>query len=378
MQKAFLPEIGFRQAGVRLARPISLERDGRTLTVRQLVCTPKGIDLVYDFTNLPDDERTPMGQAPDRETVTLLDGPKEHRTSPTQFSMGVRTGKIERSMTLQVDPPLPTDVRGLGLRLDGATVGAWSLFLDLVPFPSGADDEYVGLDASDEREGITLTLRGIALSGETTAVELEASMAAPATRINGVGGLHGLRDGTTALVLRDQTGRTYPERARPDARDQFPGPRWVGAIALFDRLADDARELEIEVPYVCVDESGVQGDVDLPVTTAVDLTVGTYPIRVLSTREADSTAPWNRGPALAVDLDLGGWHGDRRILTLAGVSVDGAQCGCSFGRGIHGPEPEPVTYIEIPLKDPLAARRLTLRGATVQVRGPWRIRFDRP
>src|SRR5438034_8174387 len=85
---------------------------------------------------------------------------------------------------------------------------------------------------------------------DATVVEVRAQSARPGWRVN-IGGLHGLRDETTAMRLHDQRGRTYAERARKDARDQFPD-RFSGAdVAVFDSLPDDAGALLLEVPYVC-------------------------------------------------------------------------------------------------------------------------------
>ena len=78
-----------------------------------------------------------------------------------------------------------------------------------------------------------------------------------------------------------------------------------------------------------------------------------------------------------MSLDLGGWHGDRRLLKPLGVVVDGKACGMSYGRGMNSVAPEPLDYIETPLEKPLGAKHLILTGATVQVRGPWRVKFRR-
>jgi hypothetical protein len=379
--RAFLPEVGFRQHGVKLARPVSLERDGRKLTVYELICTPEGVDLMYDLTTSPA-ELTPRSDVPGPELVALREGGREHRTDFIRSSGGnastEQAGKIVRRVLLRADPPLPTPMSALELQLSGPAFGDWSLHVDLVPFPSGADVPAPQVDASDSREGITLTVRSVALSDDTTAIELQASTSA--FRLHGIGGFLGLREGTTALTLRDQNGRSYAERVRARPRDQFPGSPRSGAVAVFDRLDEDARELELEVPFVCVDEMEHEVEVELPVSRPTDLHLGPYPIRMLASRRAESTDPSAPGPTLVLEFDLLGWHGDRRILTFARpINVDGECPGGSLrGPAMKAGEPQPMHTLEIPLKDPSAARRLTLAGPTVQVRGPWRIRFERP
>jgi hypothetical protein len=379
--RAFRTEVGFRQVGAKLRHPIARERDGRTLTIYELVCSADTVDLVYDFTTSPS-ELTPHSTIPQPEIVTLRQGGTEHRTEFIRSQGNNRStteaGKVVRSLLLRADPPLPSDLSRLDLQLKGPAFGEWSLPIELVPFPSGADVPAPHVNASDSREGITLTVRSVAVSDDTTAIELDAS--ALAARIHGIGGFLDLRSGTTAMTLRDQTGRTYPERARARPIDKFPGSRTAGTVALFDRLEDDARELELEIPFVCVDETQHEVKIDLPVTGATDLSLGPYPVRVLATREVQSTNPFEPGEAIAIDFDLLGWHGDRRILTFARpIEVDG-KC---VGGSLHGPnmkpaEPEPMYYAEVLVEDPSAARQLTLGGPTVQVRGPWRIRFERP
>jgi hypothetical protein len=65
------------------------------------------------------------------------------------------------------------------------------------------------------------------------------------------------------------------------------------------------------------------------------------------------------------------------VLKPLEISVDGKACGMSYGRGMSAVDPEPLDYIETPREKPLEAKHITLTGTTVQIRGPWRIRFRR-
>ena len=195
---------------------------------------------------------------------------------------------------------------------------------------------------------------------------------APVPRICGLGGLHSRREGPTLLRLSDEHTRAYAEIAQPDAI-QSGGPE----LAVFEPLAADARELELEVPFVYVEESLAPVAVPLPVEAPVDVNLGAYPIRVLSSGPApDSRRRRNFGPALAIRLDLGEWRGDRRLLYPARALIDGADRGIGWGNGINATDPTPVDTIEI-RPEPESPKLLVLGGGTVQVRGPWRVSFPR-
>jgi hypothetical protein len=93
--------------------------------------------------------------------------------------------------------------------------------------------------------------------------------------------------------------------------------------------------------------------------------------RVLVTREAE--LPGSRGSAIAVDLDVSTWYADRRVIAPLGVKLDGRDAGISWDKGLHGPSPEPAPSVLVPCATPSAPHVLSLRGAFVQLRGPWRI-----
>ena len=372
----YIPNVGFRQAGLRLEQPVSTERDGRTLTIMELVSTEKGTDLLYEFTTVPEERKGPNALGAGFEQIALRDGEREYGCDPKAFGSSETAARynwaVRRRMGLL---PIPLDLRRVEIRLSGKPVGDWSVFVDLVPFAADPAHEQLALEASDTREGITITVRGIDASASGTAVNIEATTDAPVMRPLSIGGLSGMRDGITALILRDDKGRVYPERARPE--DGSPDPSGRTDVALFEPLPADAHELELEVPFVFVDDEAGKIELDLPVIVPVEATLDRRTVRVLSTAEADRSNPWNRGPALGVSLDLGGWHGDRRVLKPLGVAVDGKPRGMSYGRGINSVAPEPVDYVETPLEKPLEAKHLALTGATVQVRGPWRVKFPR-
>jgi hypothetical protein len=192
----------------------------------------------------------------------------------------------------------------------------------------------------------------------------------PGWRVN-IGGLHGLRDQTTAMRLHDACGRTHLERTRQDARDQFPDRFNTADVAVFDPLPDDAGDVVLEVPYVCADDHASSAEIALPVRQPVGVDLAGTEMRVLGTREAE--LPGTHGPAIAVDLDVKSWVRDRRVIAPLTASLDGQRCGISWGNGLNAPSPEPAPYVLVPCANPDQPHALTLRGAWVQLRGPWRV-----
>jgi hypothetical protein len=372
----YIANVGFRPAGVRLEHPVSMEQGGRTLTVVELVATEKGTDLLYEFTCLPEERKNPDILGRSSERIVLRAGEREYGGDPNSFgsssTSAAKGWATERRVGLL---PIPLEAGRVELMLSGKIVGDWSVSLDLAAFATDPAHQQLAVEAADTRDGITISVRGIDASSERTAVNVEITVEPPVMRPLSIGGLNGMRQGVTALTLRDDKGRVYPEHARPE--DGSPDPSGRTDVALFDPLPADAHELELEVPFVFVDDDSGRVEIDLPVVAPVSASLDRSAIRVLSTSEADRSNPWNRGPALGVALDLGGWHGDRRVLKPLELQVDGKPRGMSYGRGLNSVAPEPLDYIETRLEKPLEATHLTLTGATVQVRGPWRVRFRR-
>jgi hypothetical protein len=364
----FISGVGFRAAGLRLKRPVSLERDGRTISVVELVSSQERTDLTYEFTWFPGEKHV----LDNFENAILLADSQAYSGSPG--SAAARPGKIVREVVMA---PLPTHLRAVELRLSGGTVGDWSLPLELVAFPEEDSAQSLALDTTDTREGITVHVRSIAVAADATAIELEVTTAPPVMMVEGIGGFSGMRESATALTLRDGAGGVFPERFINDIRDKFPN-QYGRDVALFAPLPADARELELEVPFVIVaDEVALSAPIALPILTPIDLWLGQYRLRVLRSREADAGNPWHRGPALGVDLDVSEWQGNRRLLKPGRALIDGRETRVGLGRGMHGPVPEPLDYIELRVNDPSSARSLQLGMPTVQVRGPWRIKFER-
>jgi hypothetical protein len=366
----YLPDIGFRPAGVRLLEPIHASVGSRTLALTELIATPQGTDLAYYLTGLSGDE----GDEPRKETVAVRRGDEQHVVTHGTFLLKGADRRIvpRRINSTKVIPRLtgPVDI-SIGI----TGVGEFHLDGQLMPFGPETATPRRDLNASVARDGIVVTVAGFAAAREETAIEIEA-IVPDGECAAGIGGYAGHRLGPTALSLRDESGRVYIERwPEPDGRYDHK------TLAIFQPAHPDARELELSVPYVYVEEQVTASTVDLPVTTPVEMRLGRYGIRVLATERIpgnpSARSPRFREAALGVDVDLGGWHGDRRLLWPGPALIDGDFCNLGFRTrpGMDMRQPEPANRIEIFGDRALIGRTLAFRRPLIQVRGPWTFRI---
>ena len=361
MTRVFLDGIGFRDAGLRLGRPLAVKgSSGRTLTVTQLVSTPESSVLVYEV-----EWQGEQNIHPQSDRVVLHGASTDPACRPGGLSMSVRAGKLVVSRTM---PPVADGIRDVEVEIVG-DAGEWRIPLALEPF--GDIDVARAIDASDTWHGITVGVRGIAQRPDATILDITIQ-AGPRRRIE-IGGLNGLRDETTAMRLRDERGRVYPERVRQDARDQFPDPPGQD-VGVFDPLPPDTGAIVLEVPFVTVHDYGASVDVPLPVTSPVDMTLAGAPLRVVRTHADVIETPHHQGNALAVEVESE-WLDDHRIVCLSSARLDGVDRGVMHG-GIYAPAPELKRELKIANDAPDAARTLTLGSPQIQISGPWRVALD--
>ena len=370
MTAVYLPEVGFRPAGVRLVRPVNTSDGPRTLTLTDLIATPQGTDLAYYLTGLKGDE----GDEPRKETVAVRRGGEQRVVTHGTFLLkGAHQRVVPRRInSTKVIPPWTGQVEvAVGI----AGVGEFHVDAQLSPFGPGTATPRRDVNATATIEGIGVTVRGVGAAREETAIEIEA-VVPEGECCAGIGGYGGHRLGPTALSLTDESGRVYLERwQEPDGRYDHQ------ALALFQPVHPGARELELTVPYIYVEEQVTTEAVDLPVTSPLDVRLGRYGIRLLGTSlvpgNAHARSPRLREPALGVDVDLGGWHGDRRLLWPGPALIDGDFCNLGFRTqpGMDMRQPEPARRIEIFGSRAPAGRTLAFRRPLVQVRGPWTFRI---
>jgi hypothetical protein len=284
------------------------------------------------------------------------------------MAVAVRQGKLVCTRSL---PPVAAGITHVEIEISGDG-GEWRIPLDLEPFGADEQQHRHEVGTSDTRQEVTITVDCIAFMPDATVIEVSAVSARSGWRVN-IGGLDGLRDETTAMRLHDRRGRTYQERTRQDARDQFPDRSGLGDVGVFEPMSGDAGAFVLEVPYVCAnDHTTTSADIALPLREPLTVELAGAETRLLATREAE--LPGSRGSAIAVDLDVSRWYGDRRVIAPLGAKLDGRDAGISWGnKGLHGPSPEPTPSVLVPCATPSEPHVLTLRGAFVQLRGPWRI-----
>ena len=368
MTTVYLADVGFRNAGVRLAAPVRAAEGRHTLTLGDLIATPEGTDLTYYLTGLTGDE----GYTPRQDVVAITKAGEERVLTRGAFSFGSDRAVLRRRINSTSAIPPWTGPVAIAIAIAG--VGEFRLAAELRPFGPETDAPRRDVNTSATHEGITVTVRGVGVAHEETAVEVEVAVGDGECCV-GIGALAGHRLGPTALSLSDESGRVYMERW------QEPGRFDHTTLALFQPLHPEAREVELTVPYVFVEEpKSTTETLALPVTSPVETRLGRYGIRVLATSRVPAN-PRARSfsyqqPALGVHLDLGEWHGDRRVLIPGGPLVDGDFCNIGYRMpGLDMRRPEPPDRIDITGDRALAAKTLGFRRPTIQVRGPWRIRF---
>jgi len=371
----YLADVGFRSAGVRLVMPVRAALAERRLTLDDLIATLEGTELTYHLSGLIGDE----GYTSRQDIVAIRIGDAEQVLERGAFSFKADAEGLRRR--LSSTSVIPQWSGPVEIAIAVMEVGEFRLAAAVSPFGPNTDASRHDVNTSVTHEGITVSVGGIGAAREETAVEVEVAVG-DGECCRGIGGYEGHRLGPTTITLSDQHGRVYRERW------QEPGRLDHATLALFDPLHPDARELELSVPYVFVEEPGTTEAIPLPVKNPVDARLGRYPIRVLATSrvEADPRArlPGYRRPALGVDIDLGGWQGDRRVVLPGRILVDGDFLGVASripassrmpGGMFNATRPEPLERVELTDGRSLVAKTLGFSHPCIQVRGPWRIRF---
>lgn len=236
MTSVYVPDVGFRQPGVRLVSPVIGELRGRTMTLRHLLATTDSTELIYDLTCLDDD----MGFGPRQDAITVTIDGVEHRLERGAFSLSPQGAAVRRH--LRSTSVVPAHAGEVELTIGIERLGEFRLGAQLTPFPEGRASIRHEIEASTTHGAITLIVHAFAAAPEETAVDLEVVLEEKGVSCAGIGGLHGMRKGPTELSLRDDAGRTYSEHwCEPPAVESKD-------VALFDPLQGDVRELELTGP----------------------------------------------------------------------------------------------------------------------------------
>ena len=223
------------------------------------------------------------------------------------------------------------------------------------------------------KSGVGISIDSARLSDAVLHVTVRATSLIDHVVLHSLGALHGRRDGSTLFRLRDQDGQSFVEVAwheRSDGR----ADNAEHAHAEFRGVSQNARRYQLEIPFACVDDLRGELAIDLPVQKPLSAVLGRNAVRVLSSQVSHVPDGATPGPALAFDLDLGEWHDDWRVIKPYCAEVDGAPAPIVWES--LGTEPTPSAFIRVRSDRAGDARRVTLRGATVQVRGPWILSFN--
>lgn len=374
----YVPDLGFRPAsGLALRAPVTVTERGRTLTVDRLFSTSRATEVRCDLVGI----KMPWQEAVERVSVVLRDAAgRSYAPGKWWFSNMAIEGGIRRVTSFET---LPADLRRIELiATEGdVTISAW---LALDPLESKGLAAHQIVDASAEVQGVTLRVRGVAFNDASTVIDLDAEAGGDIRYVRGIGALFGIRRGETKLTLRDDKGRVLTE-VDPTVPPRDPMGRHD--VAVFPAVAGDATALELRIDFVYAEEAEGEVEFAVPVEHARDLSFGRYPLRVLATRVVgpDSTLARSQDPrrdqsAIRIDLDLGTWHDDRRLLQPGSVLIDGSDHGFRWTpEADRGPtNAQQVSYVAIPLEEPIGKHTVTFRHPTVHIRGPWLMRFARP
>lgn len=354
-----------------LASPVTVTKaDDRGLMVLRLAATDAGTELAFEVRDPRLEEACASGRVDYRGRlgeVHLRDGAGAqvpHVPGPGNGS-SFGTHRFGTFGRMAVFAPIATDAATLEVR---GQLGDWDVPLELVPIAQGAVVPATPIDAADERNGVTLRVAAIAQMEDRTVVDVRAT-AAPSTKSIEIGEWL-TNQGRDTFALLDEDGHRTEEISM---RDRMQMKRSGTTVVAFPRT--DSRTLTLIVPTVVVQESEGTLEFELPIFAPADLFFGLHPVRIryASAVEALPIMP-GEGPRPGIEVQFGPalWHDERRVLWPGPVFVDGVYAG-------HGmtacPEPG-VSSVNIPLKDPSSARRVTMREPVVAVRGPWKVRFS--
>lgn len=375
----FIPQRGFMAAhALGTLTNVIAERNGHTF-VGGVAPDRDGIRVAFTVSDI--DAEVPAAAnacvLPLKATARVVDDRgREVRLRPRWTTGGSLRSAGDRNATLQwtliLESP-ETDARHLELSFDGPA-GDWTVELPLERIdPTGTPAQRI--DASDTKQGITLAARAIARSHEMTAIELEAFFdppppdSWPRRHVRGIGpSLHGGRLCGDQVVFRDDAGRRHFEIGHP--LDEPVGGKRREAVH-FPPLDDAVRSGAVEVDVVWV-EDGFDDVVTVPVPGEADVTIaGCEGHLVVSRIAADPRSyHWLDGsrPSTAARIEVAPRDPEAARQLVCCTPVE-SQVGMSISHSVGK-----LPIVEVP-EIGGELREVTIRGATVQIRGPWHLQI---
>jgi hypothetical protein len=179
-------------------------------------------------------------------------------------------------------PPVPHRVRSVTLRLSG-DLGSWELRVPIKPLGGVARRSEATAGGTATRHGVTLEVSGAVFDRDRTVVRITASEREPIRFVRGLGTEWGSRRPPGhELVLVDEFGNSHPEEISDLAR---PDPAGREHIVVFPPVDPAARSFRLEVPFVCVEESGDGVEADVPIQRQT-LRIGRYRMQLQTSEPA--------------------------------------------------------------------------------------------
>jgi hypothetical protein len=203
----YVPGIGFvdlDQARI-LAAPVSIEREGITLKIEQVVARPDRTIVVFSSQGLPPETNGPLSSAADVLPKAILRLPDGSVLELTRQELNYGRGKMEF-------PALPASVYKISFEFDrlplvppGAAPEDWQVPLVLLPATGKLPAElfpkpYSPTDASTTVNGVTARILQVAQTSDETALQLQVEWDVPDWEYHGV---------IPLLEIRDNLGNVY-------------------------------------------------------------------------------------------------------------------------------------------------------------------------
>ncbi len=381
-----VPGLGIRDcnaANLVAAEPVSITRDGATLTVLALLSSEGQTIVRLEVTGLPapqDTDPSPAGQL----TLSLRDSagknyPGVHSTEGGIIPSADRTAlgvSAERAFTA-LDP----DVRTVEITLNGPpTVGNWQLRVPVVPVQEAALPAAQGGGASAILHGITVRVTSVATDRRGLGVQLLAQTDRADWRVRGdIGG----NAYTRRLALHDDQGHVWAELQPARDRQQQEDSGIVSDQALFPSLPGGIARATLTVPFVKVEQTSPAATLRVPLAgrqigeqfpAPGDIELGGFHIRVTNITLAEDNKGNRR---LWLDLDPGDWAAGQKLIEPGHVSTDNgdsAWCGAS-NRG----DVSQIFRLCVSLpRDYADTVTITFQNPIVAVRGPWEVEVPIP
>lgn len=375
----FVPGVGIRSceaSGLVAAGPVSVSRDGITLTVTNLLSSGGQTTVQLEVTGLPG-PLPPGGALTSWLRLSIQDATGRAYPGEGQFWSQVPSGASWTRSTEWKFAQLRAGTKLVDLQVTGdPPLGSWTVQVPLIPVQKAGLTPAQEGPAAVTHHGATVRIASLVADHQRTALQLTAQAEQPSDFVRTVGSNWPRR--THGLVLRDGHGRGYQEipALSPALLTRGSSPVDTEDV-LFPPLEPGVRSVTLTVPFVILLQQTPALTVQVPVAgkqvgdhipLAPDYRLGASSFRIIDAEIVDERGQ----PRLLLHLDLGGWHDGRELVAPGGVSSPE-----SNPRDFQIQQAGDVgqwTELSVPLPQAAtAAVNLTFQGAVFAVQGPWNL-----